>query len=358
MVTRSTTTRRPSRVRQADVAKAAGVSQATVSLVLSDAPLAPGRVSARTREQVLRTAGDLGYSVDPVARNLVGALNRLLGVYTFESVFPIESRDFYQDLLVGIQYAAEEADYDLLVFTSATAPSHRGIYAAGMNRLALSDGGILLGRHSNRDEIRRLSAEQFPFVYVGRRDISDARIWYVTADYRAATRGVVDHLIGLGHERIGYLGLADPDEPDVDRAAGWHDREGALAEAVEVRPPAIEPQVLHRLVHDRGVTAIVVENAESAESVFDSAASAGIGVPDDLSVAVLGDLPVRSLDHQLWTGFTTPRREMGKEAVKMLLRRLGSQPDATPQVHQVACGFEPGSTCGRPTDGDRQVVRR
>jgi DNA-binding LacI/PurR family transcriptional regulator len=324
-------------------------------MVLSDAPIPTGRVSERTREQVLRTATDLGYAVDPVARNLVGGRNRLIGVHTFESVFPIESRDFYQDLLVGIQYAAEAADYDLLLFTSATAPGrHRGIYSGPMNRLALSDGGILLGRHSNADEVRRLCADQFPFVYVGRRDIADARLWYVTADYRAATRCVVDHLIGLGHQRIGYLGLAHPDEPDEDRAAGWHDRADALAAAHEVRPTEVTAQLLLDLRREHRITAVVVENAESADGVFAAAAAAGIAVPDDLSIAVLGDLPVRSVHHQVWTGFTTPRQTMGRQAVRMLLQRLDSELDDPPQVEYVACGFEPGRTCG-PVAGDRSI---
>lgn len=344
--------RRPSRVRQSDVARAAGVSQATVSMVLSQTPAAQGRVSPHVRDQVLRVAGELGYAVDPVARKLVGGSNRLLGVFTFESVFPIESRDFYQDLLIGIQNAAEAAAYDLLLFTSSTTPGRDGIYAGGMNRLALSDGGILLGRHGNRDEVRRLSAEGFPFVYVGRRDIADAHLWYVTADYRSATRTVVDHLIGLGHRRIGYLGLAHPDEPDVDRAAGWHDRIAALDAAVEVRPIEVTPGLLRELRHGQDLTAVVVENAESADRVMTAADAAGLRVPDDLSIAVLGDLPVRSLDHQLWTGFTTPRREMGLQAVQMLIQRLEGDAGETPRSHHVACGFEPGHTCG-PLDPGR-----
>lgn len=354
------TTRRPNRVRQTDVAKAAGVSQATVSMVLSDAPIPNGRVSERTRAQVLRTADDLGYAVDPVARNLVGGRNRLIGVHTFESVFPIESRDFYQDLLIGIQHAAEVSDYDLLIFTSATAPGrNRGIYSGPMNRLALADGGILLGRHSNVDEVRRLSADHFPFVYVGRRDIAHTRLSYVTADYRSATRAVVDHLIRLGHQRIGYLGLAHPDEPDQDRAAGWYDRAAVLTDACEIRPPEVTAELLQQLRHDRGITAVVVENAESADRVFAAAAQAGIAVPAELSIAVLGDLPVRSMQHRVWTGFTTPRQQMGREAVRMLLQQLdgdGSQPpDDAPRSHYVACGFEAGHTCGPVSRNDRSL---
>jgi LacI family transcriptional regulator len=91
---------------------------------------ARSRASEQTRRRVLDIAEHLGYTVNPVARNLVGGRNRLLGVYTFEAAFPIEARDSYQEFFVGIEHEAELAGYDLLLFTSTAMPGHRrGLYA-------------------------------------------------------------------------------------------------------------------------------------------------------------------------------------------------------------------------------------
>ena len=215
-----------------------------------------------------------------------------------------------------------------------------------MNRLALADGGILLGRHSNEDDIRRLCADRFPFVYVGRRDIADARLWYVTADYRSATRTVVDHLKGLGHESIAYLGVPRPDEPDEDRVAGWRDRKHTLRASRELRPAEVTPDLLLSLVRNENRTAVLVENAESADAVFAAASAGGLRVPGHLSIAVLGDLPDHGMQRPIWTGFTTPRRRLGREAVRMLVQRLDHDAGDTPRIQQVDCGFEQGSTCG------------
>ena len=112
------------------------------------------RISELTRKHIIDVARDLGYSINPVARSLAGGRNRLLGVYTFEAVFPAVGRDFYQPFLLGIEREAERVGYDLLLFTSASMPGkRRSIYAGGVNRLALADGSILLGRQDDKAEI-------------------------------------------------------------------------------------------------------------------------------------------------------------------------------------------------------------
>src|SRR5918998_451987 len=84
-------TARRRRATQLDIARHVGVSQATVSLVISGGP-ASANVAEQTRRAVLEAAAELGYAVNPVARSLKGGRNRLLGVFTFEPVFPVGQR--------------------------------------------------------------------------------------------------------------------------------------------------------------------------------------------------------------------------------------------------------------------------
>ncbi|MEV0631080.1 LacI family DNA-binding transcriptional regulator, partial [Nonomuraea wenchangensis] len=81
--------RRQRRPTQVDIAKHAGVSQATVSLVLSGGAVSD-QIAESTRQAVLAAAAELGYSVNIAARSLKGGRNHLLGLYTFEPVFPTD----------------------------------------------------------------------------------------------------------------------------------------------------------------------------------------------------------------------------------------------------------------------------
>ncbi len=346
----------PLRVRQIDVARRAGVSQATVSMVLSDGDVGARRMSQATRRRVLAVAQDLGYSVNPVARNLVGGRNRLLGVYTFEPVFPTEARDFYQEFFLGIEHAAELVGYDLLLFTSASVPGRRrGIYAGGVNRLSMSDGSILLGRNSNKRDVERLCGEGFPFVYIGRRDLDGGEMSYVTADYAAATTEVTRYVVKHGHRHVAYIRTVSILEPEVDRVDGWSKAVvdlglGGAAPLIRTASKGIDVETLVQLRLD-GVTAIIVEDPQAARHVFAAARDAGLRVPDDLSIAVLGDDPSSAPVDESWTGFRIPREAMGRAAVTLLLEQL-DEPDAKHRHLSLPCAFKAGETVSRPPRAD------
>src|SRR5882672_1299054 len=158
--------RRPT---QLDIARLAGVSRPTVSLVMSGNA---ARIRAELRERVLAAAEHLGYAANPAARSLAGGHNRLIGVYTFERLFPVQHRDFYYPFLLGIEEESEAASYDLLLFTSAADPSgRRSINHGGVNRLRLADGCVLLGLHVDGEQLVRLARDRTPFVFLGRREV-------------------------------------------------------------------------------------------------------------------------------------------------------------------------------------------
>lgn len=95
------------RPRQADIAALAGVSQATVSLVINNRSGKYRQITEETRQRVWAAVAELGYVANPAARMLAGGRNGLLGVYTFESVFPLDPRDFYYPFLLGVEEEAE-----------------------------------------------------------------------------------------------------------------------------------------------------------------------------------------------------------------------------------------------------------
>jgi DNA-binding LacI/PurR family transcriptional regulator len=347
-------TQRRRRPTQVDIARRAGVSQATVSLVVSGGAAAD-QIAESTRRAVLAAAEELGYAANVAARSLKGGRNQLLGLYTFEPVFPTDQRDFYYPFLLGVEEETVALGYDLLLFSSVTSAADRSIYAGGGNRLKLADGCVLVGRHVRREELNALVREDFPVVFIGRREVDDGELSYVGADYVTATSDMVGRLVALGHERILYLRAIEDAEPTRDRENGY--RRGLAAAGLPV-----DESLIHRLadpadltadhvahwIETYGVTGILVEPTEDDRLVgalteIDQAGR--VRFPHDCSIALLGDPPSWTPDLRAWTRFSLPRVQMGREAVRMLVRIL-DQP--TPEAHQlwIPCAFVAGDSVG------------
>lgn len=321
-------------------------------MVLGDPSGSGAQISPETRRRILQLSLEMGYAANPAARGLAGGRNRLLGVYTFEPTFPMVGLNVYHPFLLGIEQEAARVGYDLLLVTSASVPGERrSIFAGRTNRLALSDGAILLGREDDKTDVLRLAGERFPFVYIGRRDLGGAEMSYVTADYAGATVAVVRHLVGLGHRQIAYLGVPEPAEPSRDRHSGWLravracelDTDGTPT--VRSDPEESWPDVVPQL-HASGTTAVVVEDPDTAALALSSARAARLAVPGDLSVAVLGDMFRAGGRRNARTGFQMPRVAMGVAAVALLLDVIDA-PDE-PRHLLLPCRLVPGRTAAPP----------
>jgi DNA-binding LacI/PurR family transcriptional regulator len=343
---------RRARPRQADIARLAGVSQATVSLVLGGKPDVVG-LAADTVRRVHEAATELGYVADPAALRLARKQNYLLGVHTFSAAFPVDVENSYYPFLAGIEEQAGARGYDIVLFTGA-APGR----ADAIHRLRLADGCILFGRKVPRDEIARLLDDDYPVVYVGRRNELGARLPYVGADYVTASRDVVLRLAGLGHEKIRYVREEDVALASEDRQAGVLQ---GLSEAglAEIAPPvlALAPEEVTadwvRAEVAGGVTAFVTEatdNSVVARAVSRAIAAAGLRCPQDVSLAMLGEYVVQPAGEPVTTGFAVPRREMGRAAVDLMIDLLAGTP-VPPERRQslMACTFVPGETTGPRT---------
>lgn len=311
------------------------------------------RIGPETAKRVWTAVRELGYVPNPVAQSLALGRNRILGVFTHESVFPVDTRSFYYPFLVGIEQGAEELGYDLLLFSSTrSSDGRRRIYHDGINRLQVADGAVLLGWAKDRSEVERLAAEQFPFTYVGRRELGNWPISYAAADYAGATREVVEHLTGLGHRKILYLASLEQREANVDRQAGFreaHEEVGLPLEQEFCRhalPEEVTSATLHGWLAE-GYTALVVEDDILAKPILKVAEEEGLELPGDFSLAVLGDPLFYTEDPPDWTTFRIPRNEMGRQAARLLIEMLEDPKPLHPRQLVLPCVFQPGSTTGR-----------
>ncbi|TVR92001.1 MAG: LacI family transcriptional regulator [Trueperaceae bacterium] len=335
------------RPRQVDVAKHAGVSPAIVSLVLNGKTDDKIRISPQTVERVKASMRELGYMPNPIARSLATGHNRILGVFTYESVFPLQSENFYFPVLVGIEDEVEAQDYDLLLFTrSRRYAGRRSVYRDGVNQLLMADGSIVFGRDVAADEVARLHDEGYPFVSIGRVE-TDRPISYVATDYAGATFEVIEYLVGHAHRSIAYLGAPDRSVSYRDREGGYrmaHEHLGLALDERRVRyvdPETLRADDLQALL-DGGATAIVCEHHRLAVALLRVARQLGLSAPRDFSLALLGEPPRAADSLANCTTFRIPLYAIGVEAVRLLARVLDGHEG--PLRSTLSCDFVSGHT--------------
>ncbi len=341
------TTKRPT---QSDVARLAGVSRGTVSMVLNNQTDGRVPISENTRDRVLHAARELGYAPNPVAQMLAQGSNRLIGVFTYEPVFPYDKGNFYFPYLQGIESEASREDFNVLLFTRYRNSTPPRIYQNEMNSLRLADGSILLGSQPDRDELRRLVAEDYPFVFIGRRDIPGCDISWVANDYRMGSAEALTHLITLGHKHIGFVSNGIHLEPQQDKLAGCDE---ALRHAPDVQfvvlPDSIEkyPEELLTHIQENGLTALVCDSDTTFDDSLRILHEAGVSVPGEISALCL---TTPHNDHPLTmqpTYVKLNRDRLGMTAVQILNRRITGEAQMVEHIH-IPCALVVGETTAPP----------
>jgi DNA-binding LacI/PurR family transcriptional regulator len=237
-----------------------------------------------------------------------------------------------------VEDAAAALGQDLVLFTGTA--GERTQSAAAIRRVRVADGCLFFGRHVPDEPIERLVDSGFPIVYIGRRPELGGRIPFVGADYVTASAEVVTRLRALGHRRIRYVREDDDAPSSFDRERGV--REAAPGVETIRLPGRVLPVAVVRSWQADGVTAVVVEETDTGAAytaVRRALAEAGLSVPQDVSLAVLGRPPGAAPEV---TGFAVPYRAMGGDAVRLLVDLVTEQPTVSQRL--LPCPPVPGHT--------------
>lgn len=337
------------RLTQRDIARLAGVSQATVSLVLNDAKAAEGRIPDDTRERVLKAIKETGYVADPIARRMAKGLNRILGVFTYEPAFPSAQADFFLPFLLGIEETAQQQRYDLLLLTGAAGTSGKRKIFDENNRLRLADGCVILGRDFDRAELKQLVKGDYPFVAVGRRADAGGQVPYVGADYAAATAALLELAKIKGHRRIAYVGPSSGPESSVDRWNGFNSNLDGVELTLHIPKVGGPPADVLAAIRGSGATVVFFTELADAELVEAQARAQGVSVPGDLSIIVLGSHIRPAQTGIQFTTFSIPREEMARRATQMLVERIETNSEGGQVL--LPCETVEGETLGAPQHG-------
>jgi LacI family transcriptional regulator, galactose operon repressor len=311
-----------------DVARASGVSYATVSRVLSGYEF----VRESTRNRVMEAVEHLGYVANLQARSLAGGRSQIIGL-----LVPNLDNNYVGTIARGIDQELERANYDLMLYTSHRHPGKESFYVSAIAN-GLTEGLLLVVPLVPTTYLDALREQNFPYVLIDQADATeDSNV--VEATNRQGAYEATRYLIQLGHTRIAFITGMLTVRSAIDRLRGY---KAALADCdIPVREELVikgdfQQQTGYETAKsllqsvDPPPTAIFASNDMSAFGAMDAARECGFCIPDNISIIGFDDIPQASLVYPKLTTVRQPLEQMGQVAVKMLLERI-ENPSRPPQ---------------------------
>jgi DNA-binding LacI/PurR family transcriptional regulator len=302
-----------------DIAIAAGVSQSTVSRVLNDTPTRVP-IAAETRQRVTNAARDLGYRPNPLARGLRGAPTMLLGAVVRDITDP-----FFAGAVEALSVAAMSHGYNL-VLGHARGRADEALALTAVLETRHCDAIVLLGDLQDQPRLLAdLADVRVPVVGLWQGS-SPLDIPTVDVDNGIGVQAGVDHLVGLGHERIAFVSgrpLGDIRERQAAFADAMIDRLGEVPvgyiQHVSNTPSGGEVALRALFELERPPTAIMTSTDTLAVGVLHAAYREGLAVPAALSVVGFDDILLASHTIPALTTLRMPTAEIVGEGVRLAI---------------------------------------
>jgi LacI family transcriptional regulator len=296
----------------------------TVSRVINDRP----RVSDDTRRRVQGAIAELGYVPNRLARGLIRRTTHAFGV-----IVPDVGNPFFTLVVRGAEEAAWRAGYHVILCnTQANLERERG-YVEDM--LAFQVDGLLVAAVSDRSQphLKLLQRHGVPFVLIDR-SVAGFNTDLVQGDSVGGARELVEHLIGLGHRRIGMITETSEVSTARDRLRGY--REAIEAAGIEFAPEllvdtsTVDPKLAYQatldmLDHIEPPTALFAVNNIVVIGVAEAARARSLEIPRDIAVVCFDDIDYASRFHPFLTAMVQPAETFGTVATQLLLDRLAGQ---------------------------------
>ena len=340
------------------MARASGVSYATVSRVLTGYEF----VKETTRSRVRQAVEDLGYVANLPARSLAGGRSQIIGL-----LVPNLDNGYVGTITQGIDQALARANYDLMLYTSHRHPGKESFYVTAIAN-GLTDGMLLIAPLVPTTYLDALREQNFPYVLIDQADATENSDVVEATNWQGAYEAT-RYLHQLGHTRIAFITGSLAVRSAVDRLRGY---KAALADCdIPVREELVvkgdyQQQTGYETAKsllqsvDPLPTAIFASNDLSAFGAMDATRECGLRIPDDISIIGFDDIPQASFVYPKLTTIRQPLEQMGQVAVKMLLERIEDQ-SRPPQRVALATQLIIRDSCGpyqAQRDEQGQTLRR
>ncbi len=329
------TTKKPT---QADVARLAGVSRATVSYVLNGIVNDRVLISAETRQRVLAAVEELGYEPDARAQALRSGHTKTIGL-----IIPDIHNPHFWQAADGVEQELRASGYHLLLSSANLSPEYGEDVLKELSRRRI-DGLILMSSDIFQSEgaqriLAQLLKRHFPIARIGEHPSIDC----VASNYEAATCEAINYLTSLQHRRIGLIYGVLPEwdslgtSPLPEDPPGGMDRLLPYQECLKAAGLPVDPALvitcgtaiedgyraaLQLLKLPERPTALLAINDLLAIGALRAASDLGLRVPADLSVVGYDDIPMASYLTPRLTTSSKDEVRVGREAVKLLLARI------------------------------------
>lgn len=333
-----------------DVARLAGVSRTTVSLVLNNAPYA--NISPGTRRRVLEAARKLRYFPHAAARTLVEGRTRNVALVWHRGP-DAEYRDaFLPALLQGLTQALRREGYHLLFFPMA--PDDPDDVLLELAQGGHVDGLILSGPRVDDPALIYLQEQRFPLVLHGY--VPGLNLPWVDVDNVAGARMAVEHLLALGHTRIAIITNAPPDYASArQRLEGY--RQALRAAGLTPRAEWVQYGNFDETSGYRAMqallaltprpSAVFVASDLVALGALHALWEAGLRVPQDMAVVGFDDLSFAAYTVPPLTTVHVPARSLGIAAGELLLQRIAEE-RVEPPFRCLSVSLIVRASCGAP----------
>lgn len=325
----------------ADVARAAGVSIATVSHVVNGTRA----VRESTRRAVEGAIERLGYAPNTLARSLATANTRTLAV-----VMSAISNPYFSRVLQGVEAAAVREGYTLLLAESHDDPEHELAAVRTMRERRVD--GIALAPSANPARTLEYATEQdVPVVLLDR--LVDDRYDQVGPDNAEPVARLVDHLAALGHRRIGMVsgraGLSTTDERIAGYRAGLRRNDLPCDETLraggESETESATGATAALLARERPPSALITANDSMTIGALQALRDARLHVPADIALVAFDDFPWADLFAPRLTAIAQSYEDIGAEAARLLARRI-AEPALPAETHRLPSRFVHRESCG------------
>jgi LacI family transcriptional regulator, galactose operon repressor len=305
-----------------DVARLAGVSSATVSRAINhSAPVIP-----ETLQKVQDAIDALNYRPSAAARILAQRKTDTIGL-----LVPEISESFFLPLLRGIEQAASQAGYSLLIHTTSYGPKNNPVATLGEHN---TDGLLVFSESMSNDELARLRQVRFPLVLIHQDAPPALDIPSITIENKQGTKVLVDHLIEThGRQRIVHLRGPQAANDALWREKGY--RQSLAEHDIPYDPDLVLPgnfdtdtaqNAIRQLIqHGTAFDAVFSGDDSSALGVLAALREAGIRVPEDVSVVGFDDVDFASHVHPALTTIHAPTEQVGEKAVGQLLKLIAGE---------------------------------
>ncbi|MGW6302150.1 LacI family DNA-binding transcriptional regulator [Peribacillus butanolivorans] len=308
------------RVTLQQVAKHAGVSTSTASLIVRNNP----RISEATRKKVLKSMRELGYVYDRIAANLRSQSSDTVGIIITDI-----SNTFFSEFLIGVHDALEEVGYTVLLGTTFDSVTKQDQLLSTM--LEHRVGGLILCpvSESTQETINRLNEIDTPFV-LAVRELPEVNSDYVGINYPEGARIAVNHLIEKGHKRIAFLGGIRESSTWIERMEGYREAlskaglevdESLMIDSAPTREGGLEA-VFKVLNNPDPPTAIFCFSDLIAFGVMQGLRMKGLIPGQDIDIVGFDNVPVAEIYHPPLTTVSSFPQRMGKEAANLLHKKM------------------------------------